>query len=78
MQWADPGTRQELKGWHSLTAMESDVVRLSVEGLTNLQIGERLFISRRTVQTHLSHALTKHEVTSRVELATDAARRAFA
>ena len=49
-------------------------MRLSVEGLTNLQIGERLFISRRTVQTHLSHPLTKHEVTWRVELATDAAR----
>jgi DNA-binding CsgD family transcriptional regulator len=36
--------------------MESHVVRLTVEGLTNRQIGERLFISRRTVQTHLAHA----------------------
>jgi DNA-binding CsgD family transcriptional regulator len=66
--------RQELKGWDSLTAMESDVVRLTVEGLTNRQIAERLFISRRTVQTHLSHALTKLEVSSRVELAAEAAR----
>ena len=68
--------RQELKGWESLTAMESDVVRLTVEGLTNRQIGERLFISRRTVQTHLSHALTKLQVSSRVELAAEAARQA--
>jgi DNA-binding CsgD family transcriptional regulator len=68
--------RQDLKGWDSLTAMESDVVRLTVEGLTNRQIGERLFISRRTVQTHLSHVLTKLEVSSRVELAAEAARHA--
>jgi DNA-binding CsgD family transcriptional regulator len=70
--------RQELNGWDSLTAMESDVVRLTVEGLTNRQIGERLFISRRTVQTHLSHALTKLEVSSRVGLAAEAARHASA
>ncbi len=70
--------RQALKGWAALTAMESDVVRLTVEGLTNRQIGERLFISRRTVQTHLSHALTKLEVSSRVELAAEAARQARA
>jgi class 3 adenylate cyclase/DNA-binding CsgD family transcriptional regulator len=68
--------RQDLKGWGALTAMESDVVRLTVEGLTNRQIAERLFISRRTVQTHLSHALTKLEVSSRVELAAEAGRRA--
>jgi DNA-binding CsgD family transcriptional regulator len=67
--------RQELKGWDSLTATETDVVRLTVEGLTNRQIGERLYISRRTVQTHLSHALTKLEVSSRVELAAAATKR---
>ena len=52
-----------------------DVVRLCVDGLTNRQIGERLFISRRTVQTHLSHAFAKLDVISRVELAAAAARR---
>lgn len=66
--------RRELKGWDSLTAMESDVVRLTVEGLTNRQIGERLFISRRTVQTHLAHAFIKLDVSSRVELAAAAQR----
>jgi DNA-binding CsgD family transcriptional regulator len=66
--------RQQLKGWGALTAMETDVVRLTVEGLTNRQIGERLFISRRTVQTHLSHALTKLDVSSRIELAAAATR----
>jgi DNA-binding CsgD family transcriptional regulator len=68
--------RQEMKGWGSLTAMESDAVRLTVEGLTNRQIDERLFISRSTVQTHLSHPLTKLEFSSRIELAAEAARQA--
>lgn len=67
--------RQALKGWESLTATESEVVRLCVDGLTNREIGERLFISRRTVQTHLSHAFTKLEVSSRVALAALASRR---
>ena len=70
--------RRALKGWESLTAMENDVVRLTVDGLTNRQIGERLFISRRTVQTHLAHAFTKLEVASRVELAAAAQRHALA
>ena len=65
--------RRELKGWDSLTPMESDVVRLTVEGLTNREIGERLFISRRTVQTHLSHVFTKLGISTRVELAAAAA-----
>jgi DNA-binding CsgD family transcriptional regulator len=65
--------RRALKGWGSLTPTESDVVRLTVAGLTNREIGERLFISRRTVQTHLSHVFTKLEISTRVELAPAAA-----
>jgi DNA-binding CsgD family transcriptional regulator len=67
--------RQALTGWESLTNTEGEVVRLCIEGLTNREIGERLFISRRTVQTHLSHAFTKLEVSSRVGLAAAAAKR---
>jgi DNA-binding CsgD family transcriptional regulator len=66
--------RRALKGWDALTATEGEVVRLCVQGLTNREIGERLFISRRTVQTHLSHAFTKLEVSSRVALAAAAAK----
>jgi DNA-binding CsgD family transcriptional regulator/DNA-binding Lrp family transcriptional regulator len=62
-------------GWDSLTPSELEVVRLAAEGLTNPQIGQRLFISRRTVQTHLAHAFRKLDLSSRVELAAEAARR---
>ncbi len=41
-------------GWASLTPTENDVVRLVAEGLGNKEIGARLFISPRTVQTHLT------------------------
>jgi DNA-binding CsgD family transcriptional regulator len=56
-------------GWAGLTATEAKVVALAAEGLTNPQIGARLYVSRRTVETHLSHAFVKLGVSSRVELA---------
>ena len=59
-------------GWGSLTNAERDVVALVAEGLTNREVGERLLISRRTVQTHLSHVFAKLGVRSRTELATRA------
>lgn len=68
--------RRPTSGWGSLTATEADVVRLAVEGSTNSQIGRRLFISPRTVQTHLAHVFAKLGLSSRVELAAEAARRA--
>ena len=62
-------------GWDSLSPAELRVVQLVAEGLTNPQIGERLFISRRTVQAHLSHVFAKLGVASRAELAAQVARR---
>ena len=61
--------------WDALTPAESKVVDLAAEGLTNPEIGARLFISPRTVSTHLEHAFRKLGVSSRVELASLAARR---
>ena len=55
-------------GWASLTPMENDVVRLVREGLGNKDIGARLFISPRTVQTHLTHVYAKLGISSRVQL----------
>lgn len=62
-------------GWESLTPMENDVVRLVREGLGNKDIGARLFISPRTVQTHLTHVYSKLGLTSRVQLVQEAGRR---
>ena len=59
-------------GWASLTPSELQVVRLVAEGLSNPQIGERLFVSKRTVQTHLKHVFGKLGLTSRAELASEA------
>jgi DNA-binding CsgD family transcriptional regulator len=63
-------------GWASLTASELTVARLAAEGLSNPQIGDRLFISRRTVATHLASVFRKLGITNRVQLAAEANRRA--
>jgi DNA-binding CsgD family transcriptional regulator len=61
-------------GWASLTPTELDVIRILSEGLGNKDIAERLFISPRTVQTHLTHVYAKLGLTSRLQLAQEAAR----
>lgn len=48
-------------------------MRLVGEGLTNKEIAARLFISPRTVQAHLTHVDTKVGISSRVQLANEAA-----
>jgi predicted ATPase/class 3 adenylate cyclase/DNA-binding CsgD family transcriptional regulator len=66
--------KRPTSGWASLTPTERDVVRLVSEGLANNDIATRLFVSPRTVQTHLTHVYTKLGITSRVQLAQEAAR----
>lgn len=62
-------------GWESLTPTERRVVDLVSEGLSNPQIGQRLYVSRRTVQTHLAHVFAKLDISSRAQLAAAASRR---
>lgn len=62
-------------GWKSLTPVETDVIRLVAEGLTNPEIGKRLFISPGTVKNHLSHVFAKLGISTRSELAAEATRR---
>ena len=64
------GTRgRPQTGWQSLTPTERSVADLVAEGLSNPQIGDRLYISRRTVQAHLAHVFAKLDLTSRAQLA---------
>ena len=56
-------------GWESLTRGERSVAALVAEGLTNRQVGQRLFISPHTVNTHLRHAFRKLDVSTRAGLA---------
>lgn len=55
-------------GWASLSESELQVVQLVAEGLTNREVGERLFMSRHTVDSHLRHVFVKLGVASRVAL----------
>jgi len=68
--------KRPTSGWASLTPSERDVVRLVSEGLANKDIATRLFVSPRTVQTHLTHVYTKLGLASRVQLVQEAARHA--
>jgi len=62
-------------GWPSLTPTEHTVADLVAEGLSNPQIGERLYISHRTVQTHLAHIFAKLGISARAQLAAEVTRR---
>jgi DNA-binding NarL/FixJ family response regulator len=63
-------------GWQSLTPKEVVVAELIVEGLSNAQIAARLFVSPRTVATHVSHILGKLGVRTRTDIAREVCRRA--
>jgi DNA-binding CsgD family transcriptional regulator len=56
-------------GWDAFTGAELKVAVLVAGGLSNPDIAARLFLSRRTVQTHVSHILAKLGARSRVEIA---------
>ncbi|HJY96906.1 MAG TPA: helix-turn-helix transcriptional regulator, partial [Streptosporangiaceae bacterium] len=51
-----------------LTVQEAQIARLARDGLSNPEIGARLFLSPRTIQYHLGNVFTKLGITSRSEL----------
>jgi DNA-binding CsgD family transcriptional regulator len=67
------GRKRPAAGWASLTPAELEVVRLAGEGLRNDAIARRLFIAPGTVKVHMSHIFAKLGITTRAELAAQAA-----
>jgi predicted ATPase/DNA-binding CsgD family transcriptional regulator len=72
------GRKRPATGWASLTPAEREVVRLVSEGLRNDAIARRLFIAPGTVKVHLSHIFAKLGITTRAELAAQAASQELA
>jgi len=68
--------RQARSGWDSLTPTEIKIAALVECGLSNPDIAGKLFLSRRTVATHVSHILKKLNVQSRTDIARESALRA--
>ena len=66
--------RRAQRGWESLTPAEAKIAALVAEGMTNPQIATRLFLSHRTVGTHVSHILGKLDVRSRTDIAREVTR----
>jgi DNA-binding NarL/FixJ family response regulator len=57
-----------VSGWDLLTPQESQIARLVIEGLGNKEIGRRLYLSHRTVGSHLYRMFPKLGVSSRAQL----------
>jgi DNA-binding NarL/FixJ family response regulator len=64
--------RRPTTGWEALTAAEQRIAQLVAEGKSNPDIATELFLSRRTVYTHVSNILRKLDLHSRIEIARDA------
>ena len=66
--------RRPATGWRALTPTEVKVAEQVAEGRSNPDIAADLFLSRRTVQSHVSHILAKLGAHSRVDIAREASR----
>jgi len=64
-----------LDSYETLTAREREVLHLVAEGHTNTEIAERLFISRRTVETHRANLMRKLDLRTQTDLISYALRR---
>jgi DNA-binding CsgD family transcriptional regulator len=61
--------RRPAPSWATLTAQELQIVKLAGDGYSNKQIGQRLYLSPRTVGGHLYRAFPKLGITSRSQIA---------
>ena len=65
---AGPVRRARTSGRDALTPREQRLVDIAASGMTNREIAEALFITKKTVEGHLAHAFRKLGVASRAEL----------
>ena len=66
--------RREPEAWDNLSAQEIQIATMASEGLSNREIGRKLYLSHRTVGSHLYRTFPKLGITSRVQLASALAR----
>ena len=69
-----PRPQRAAFGWDALTPTEMKIATLVAEGNSTSDIAKSLFLSRRTVQTHISHILTKLGAKRRAEIVREALR----
>jgi two-component system, NarL family, response regulator NreC len=69
------GSDETTNAYDSLTNREREVFQLAAEGLTNAEIGKRLFISPRTVEIHRANMMTKLGLRNQTELVRYAIKR---
>ncbi|MBE9177308.1 response regulator transcription factor [Oculatella sp. LEGE 06141] len=67
-EWTGKPKAQSLEVPIDLTLREREVLKVLVDGLSNAQIGDRLHLSPRTVEKHVSSLLRKSETSNRAEL----------
>jgi DNA-binding NarL/FixJ family response regulator len=70
-----PGEAAEDVGLETLTPQEFQIARAVAEGQSNVEVAATLFVSRKTVETHLTRVYRKLGVRSRTELAAEFTRR---
>jgi len=61
--------RRDPEARDRLTAQELQIAQLAADGLTNREVGQRLYLSHRTIATHLYRVFPKLGITARTELA---------
>ena len=64
----EASTGREPEAWSQLTSQELQIARMAAQGMSNREIGQRLFLSHRTVGSHLYRLFPKLGITSRVQL----------
>ena len=69
--------RTNVDGDEALSVRELEVLRLLVDGRSNPEIAEDLFVTRRTAAAHVSNILKKLDAASRVEAVSEALRRGY-